>query len=435
MADIDRTPCCETSSPPYEPHIFDECLPHSISSLYSTPRELFIPGVAGPKFRRHDNNNNLPQTSPSLGVASNRIITTNDLIAGRPPAVSVAAAVVEFESIQANTRPYAEIRQFVATVEAWLEQQRQTAPASMKSVFFVSELDFFDLQNTLASGTWVAVCLSMGIALVVLFAVTLNVMISLYAIVTVTMTICTTVAILVGLGWELNVLESVAVSTIIGLAVDFSLHYGVHYRFSPERSRLAATRFALRRMIGPTAMAATTTAAAGIFMLPSQVLAYIQIGLFLVVVMLVSWLYATFFLMSVLLVGGPEYGYGQFQYPSCGSWLCRGGGVFRGRNKGSSSSTSATANKTADSNSGTSHNPVSEQLLSASSSGAGDMVGSESHELDSLASNSVVKPPSQAECLRPINFDRAFKKSTSQSFPEQSPTTSAITIMPDDSTS
>jgi predicted RND superfamily exporter protein len=38
-----------------------------------------------------------------------------------------------------------------------------------------------------------------------------------------------TVAILVLFGWTLNVVESIAVSVAIGLAVDFSLHYGVQY--------------------------------------------------------------------------------------------------------------------------------------------------------------------------------------------------------------
>lgn len=38
----------------------------------------------------------------------------------------------------------------------------------------------------------------------------------------------------------------------------------------------------------------------------SSVLAYIQIGIFLLVVMTVSWLYATFFFTSILWIIGPE---------------------------------------------------------------------------------------------------------------------------------
>lgn len=446
MADLDRFPCCENSTRPFAPHIFDECLPHSISSLYATPREMFIPGVAGPKFRQQQQHIQTVDNNSSSSSSNNAQVVPN-----APPNPKrhgpplVGALIVEFDSVQANTKAYGEVRAFVAQVEQWLDEQMLKAPPHMKGAFFVSELDFFDLQNTLSQGTWTAICMSMAIALVVLFLVTLNLLVSVFAILTVTLTICTTVAVLVLLGWELNVLESVAVSTAIGLAVDFSLHYGVHYQLAPERTRTAATRFALSRMIGPTLMAAVTTAAAGAFMLPSDVLAYIQIGLFLVIVMTTSWVYSTFFLMSLLCVAGPQFGFGQCRWPSLGCWwwwwwgrrsrssLSRrggsGGGVGLGGGGGSGSGHKAMLENSV----GLSNNPVSEQLLSASSStAAGEMAGSESHELDSLTSNSVVKAPSHEECSRPINFDRAFKKHALGPF-EPSPTTSATMVLPDDS--
>jgi protein dispatched 1 len=151
-------------------------------------------------------------------------------------------------------------------------------------------------------------------------------------------------------------------------------------------------------------------------MLPSNVLAYIQIGIFLVVVMTVSWVYATFFLMSLLSLIGPEFGFGQFQYPTFG-------------NKRENS-----ANKTVLQDNRSNHQSIgSEKLLSAASSAAGDLIGgSETHELDSLTSNSIMKSLS-LENSQPINFDRVVKKK--YPYPrEKSPSTvSAITmIIPDD---
>lgn len=449
MADLDRSPCCENSTRPYAAHIFDECLPHSISSLYATPREMFIPGVAGPKFRQIvDNNNNdfIQPTSNTTTTSSTITVVPSEPLNPRshgPPLV--AAVIIEFESVQSNTKAFGEVHDFVAQVERWLAEQLQSAPESMRGAFFVSELDFFDLQHTLSQGTWIAICVSMAIALVVLFLVTFNLLVSLFAILAVTLTICTTVAVLVLLGWELNVLESVAVSTAIGLAVDFSLHYGVHYQMAPEQTRGEATRFALSRMMGPTIMAALTTAAAGAFMLPSNVLAYIQIGTFLVIVMTTSWLYSTFFLMSVLYVMGPQHGFGQFRWPTgCCCWWRRGRarGANRNGSGGGGGLQEKGVHKVILETSGVStNNAVSEQLLSASSSAAGEMGGcgggSESHELDSLTSSSVVKAPSQRECSRPINFDRAFKKrgggGGAAVVPiEPSPTTSATMVLPDE---
>ncbi|KFB38757.1 AGAP004140-PA-like protein [Anopheles sinensis] len=398
MGEIDRTPCCEVSPFPFAPDIFDQCLPESISSLYETPREFFIPGVAGPKFAR----------------SSFVVDGENDREAEDAGKV-VKAVVIEYESTQVFTMSYTEIDTFVRSVEGWLAEQLHDAPPTMANAWFISELEFFDLQDTLSTGTMVAIAMAMAVALLVLMLVTLNVLISLYAIVTVTFTILTTVAVLVLLGWKLNVLESVAVSTAIGLAVDFSLHYGVHYRLSTDGSdRRSSTRFSLQRMLGPTAMAAITTGIAGALMLPSSVLAYIQIGVFLVIVMSISWLYATFFLMSLLRLIGPQYGFGQFRYPK-----------LRTAFRASADACKSSAQLDPD-------GAVSEQLLSNSSSAAGDLVGSESHELDSLTSNSIIKPVN-LDIARPINFDRAFKKQ--QSLPrEQSPSTaSAITVvLPDD---
>lgn len=345
MSGINRSPCCEESSFPFTPEVFELCLPESISSLYETPREFFLPGVAGPKFSRKA-----------------KIFENNETVIS-----DVHAIVIEYDSSQMFSLSYTEMAAFVRKVNIWFEKILESAPPGLKHGWFTSDLDFFDLQQTLSSDILISIGIPMIISLIVLLFATLNILISCFAILTVTLTIFTTVAILVALGWQLNVLESVAVTTAIGLSVDFSLHYGVHYRLSPELDRKSAVKFSLSRMIEPTLMAALTTIIAGVFMLPSQVLAYIQIGVFLVVIMSTSWIFATFFLMSLLRICGPEHGFLQFNYPK---WS------RKQRNK-------AEINKSIDI--GKAQSIVSEQLISRTS------MTSESHELESLTSNSVIR--------------------------------------------
>lgn len=398
MSDIDRFPCCEASTFPYSPDVFDYCLPESISALYETPREFFIPGVAGPKFQI------VEKTNTSI----------------------VKALVIECDSNQSFSHSFHEIERFVTTVETWFDQELATAPPGMRNAFFVSELDFFDLQDTLSKGTVSAVSMAMCVALLVLLLVTLNVLVSIYAIITVTLTIFSIVGTLVLLGWKLNILESVAVSTAIGLAVDFSLHYGVQYRYSKESDRQSSTRFALR-MIGPTVMAAITTGVSGLLMLPSSVLAYIQIGVFLVVAMSISWIFSTFFLMSLLSLCGPQYGFGQLYitYPRF-----KGG---RGDNK--------TIKSQIDIINSTIQQQSSEQLLSGSSSAACEFLESETTqlEMDSL-SNSVVKTISldssttmpSISSMRPTSFERSFRKKTRIVMDTSPSTNSTVTVCQDD---
>lgn len=97
--------------------------------------------------------------------------------------------------------------------------------------------------------------------------------------------------------------------------MDFSLHYSISYRTLDSDDRIAKVKTALEKMGGPTLMAAITSGAAGALMIPSEVLAYIQLGVFLVLAMGISWIYATFFLCSLLSVAGPKAGFAQFQYP------------------------------------------------------------------------------------------------------------------------
>ncbi|XP_061387699.1 protein dispatched [Musca vetustissima] len=376
MDDTDRTPCCDVSKFPYEPEVFDICLPQIISSLYATPREYFWPGVAGPKFmastKTLDINNTLSEE------LANTTLDTTLANATTPPPI-VKALVVEFESNVSFSTLYDKVKQFVEDVEIWFQNELKTAPPEMQDGWFVSDLKFYDVQNSLPTCTLVAISVAMSASLVVLLLVTLNILISLYAVITVLLTIFVTVAILIMLGWKLNILESVTVSTAIGLAVDFSLHYGIHYRLSPSCERLAATQFSLSRIIGPTAMAAITTGIAGALMLFSSVLPYRQIGIFLLVVMSVSWSYSTFFLMSLLKLFGPQYGFMQFQYPRVNKRSATNGGIKFYERK---------------------HNYITarEQLLTPSSSAVGELINSESHELESLTSNSMIKTISGTEC-------------------------------------
>lgn len=96
--------------------------------------------------------------------------------------------------------------------------------------------------------------------------------------------------------------------------MDFSLHYAVSYKECISERRVDRVKAALQQMGGPTFMAAITSGAAGAFMLPSHVLAYIQIGVFLLLVMGISWIYATIFLCSMLAIVGPSSDFAQFEY-------------------------------------------------------------------------------------------------------------------------
>lgn len=364
----DWSPCCKTSKFPYNTSVFYECIVEEMTEIFETPSQYLIPGMAGPKFSKDQ----YP---------------------------TIKAVIVEYDSSYSYSMSYEHMHEFYTKVESWMIKELETAPKWMKNGWFISELEFYDLQRELSESTIVAIIVSMGLALIVLLLSTLNILTSLYAILTITCSIFVTVAVLVLLGWKLNILESITVSTAIGLTVDFSLHYTVNYRLCPlalSDERIAATKYAISYMAGPVLMAALTTGAAGAFMMPSLILPYIQIGIFLVTVMSVSWIYATFHLGAMLAIIGPQNQFGQFHY-----------------SKLSCCPSSKSKTSSSDRN-----RPVNHSSLS------------DTHELDSLTCKSGVRPIPRP-LQRSLSSGGASKNSQNRYvFTDQSPSaTSAITII------
>ena len=86
-------------------------------------------------------------------------------------------------------------------------------------------------------GTFTAVGVAMVASLMALLVSTRSPCLSLLAILTVFLIIMVTIASLVLLGWELNILESVIITLAIGLSVDFTLHYGIMYKLTGHGDR------------------------------------------------------------------------------------------------------------------------------------------------------------------------------------------------------
>lgn len=205
--------------------------------------------------------------------------------------------------------------------DTFMKKILSDAPAGMNRAYFAvlpprSFAQLYDLQREIASGTFYSIGISLGIALLVMFLATRNLLVTVYAVVNIGFVIFCTLALIVLLGWDLNILESVTVSLGIGLSIDFTIHYGVAYVISEHADSKSRVQEGFVRVGGAVAMSALTTFAAGAAMLPSHVLAYYKLGSFLMIIMSFSWSYSTFLFQSLCRIVGPR---GNFcQVPSCG---------------------------------------------------------------------------------------------------------------------
>lgn len=122
------------------------------------------------------------------------------------------------------------VNEYYDSLKSFHEETIMQAPKGLNTGWFISVgFALFDLQNQLINGTYSSLVASMIIALIILLFTSGNVIISVFAIITISFSIAVTIAIFVLMGWSLSILESVIIIMSVGLSVDFSCHYGVAY--------------------------------------------------------------------------------------------------------------------------------------------------------------------------------------------------------------
>lgn len=229
--EISYYPCCKNSTFPFNKTLLDSCA----ISAYFRERKL--------RHKRHD---------PTIGSF---IYDRDGNIKG------VHMRIITNVQI---SRAYKPAHQFWQRIESWISKETSIAPGGMKGAWWISNLEFYDLQKSLSTGTLVSMTIAIAMAFAVMLLTTLNVLVSVYAILTIIGIISVTTGSLVLSGWKLNILESITMSVAVGVSIDFAMHFGVAYCLAPNKEcRKARVQFSLSRMGSAITMAAVTTFIAG----------------------------------------------------------------------------------------------------------------------------------------------------------------------------
>ena len=228
---ISYYPCCKRTPFPFNKTVLDTC------AISASARKQIL------KYKRHDSTigNFIYDKFRNIKGLYMRIISNVQL-----------------------SRAYEPANQFWERTESWIKKEMSTAPFSMKRAWWISNLEFYDLQKSLSTGTLVSMAIAIAMAFAVMLLTTLNVLVSIYAILTIIGIISVTTGSLVLSGWKLNILESITMSVAVGVSIDFAMHFGVAYCLAPNNEcRKARVQFSLSRMGSAITMAAITTFIAG----------------------------------------------------------------------------------------------------------------------------------------------------------------------------
>ncbi|KAJ3424454.1 sterol-sensing domain [Anaeramoeba flamelloides] len=149
------------------------------------------------------------------------------------------------------------------------------------------------------------VAVSLAIAYIIILVSTDNLIISLLAIISIGGIVVTIIGMMVSLGWQLGVIESVSMTIIVGICVDYIVHFCHAYNIAPYKTAFDKLRVAITNLGISVVSAAITTLFASFVMMLTYFMMFKRFGIFIWMTIISSVLWSFFFFFCLLIFFGP----------------------------------------------------------------------------------------------------------------------------------
>lgn len=113
------------------------------------------------------------------------------------------------------------------------------------------------------------ICIAIAFAFIISLIATRNVLMTFISILCVSIIVLSVAAVIQLQGWQLGVAESISVVIMIGLSVDYVIHFSTHYMHSPLQTRNEKMQHSFYEMGVSVTSGAITTLFAGLFLFPA----------------------------------------------------------------------------------------------------------------------------------------------------------------------
>ena len=150
------------------------------------------------------------------------------------------------------------------------------------------------------------ILLGLGLALLILILATTNWIVGILATISISCITVSVVGVIPMVGWKLGVLESLNLTLVVGLAVDYVVHLADGYVIARHQDRQSRTRDMLGHVGISIVSGAFTTLGASVFMLAAKILFFFQFGIFMLSTIGFSLLYALGFHSLLMCLAGPQ---------------------------------------------------------------------------------------------------------------------------------
>ena len=182
------------------------------------------------------------------------------------------------------------------------------------------------LQKSLYYNAVQGFIFSLSFTFVVLLAMTSNIIITIFSVISITGILGNILASMKIMGWEMGLSESLAMIVFVGLSVDYVVHVSHNYVESVHHRRRLRMDDSYKTIGSAVISSAITTFSAGVFLLFTNLYILYKFGVLIMITMALSCYYALIFLPATLYIFGPEYHQGDLKHYCCKPiWRCISG--------------------------------------------------------------------------------------------------------------
>merc|ERR1711985_205236 len=143
------------------------------------------------------------------------------------------------------------------------------------------------------------------LAFVVVLLTTKQILVALASLVTIAGVLASVLGAMVALGWELGTIESICLTILAGFSVDYVVHLAHAFVHAEKKDRGDKVRSALDEIGVSVLTGMLTSASAAVALMICQLQFFYKFGVFLMLTVSISWIWANIAFMATMSVCGP----------------------------------------------------------------------------------------------------------------------------------
>merc|ERR1711959_17624 len=193
--------------------------------------------------------------------------------------------------------------------EGWLQNCNRQAPKSANGAFHVAANSMWvwmHTQTVFMSSAITGMITGTLLAFVVVLLATQQILVAFASMFTIVGILASVLGAMVALGWELGTIESICLTILAGFSVDYVVHLAHSFVQAEKKERLDKVRSALDEIGVSVLGGMLTSASAAVALMLCQLQFFYKFGVFLMLTVSISWVWANVAFMASMALFGPD---------------------------------------------------------------------------------------------------------------------------------